>query len=222
MAWNWFRADWNCHLQTKMQDLHCTREYCLLMKVILAPPPFSIWLPRLLHCCCSVFGSRIHKVCSWNAAWELPEDVFRLKLCVRLRGLISEKGMVLAFPRRWRTAALCTADDSARASGGSGDSIPIAVWVFKLLCEISARILSSVPSLPLWLYAFLLIWWERLFPLREAPGEVCHWFAAGSARACRDYVAGCVRGQMAHLWLGLFCTFVSYWWASFPFSGCYE
>lgn len=58
------------------------------------------------------------------------------------------------FPGQPRAAALCTADDSTGALGGSRDSIPIAVWVFKLLCEISARILSRVP-LPSLAFCFL-------------------------------------------------------------------
>lgn len=219
IAWNWFWADWNCHLLTKMQDLHCTREHCLLIKVFVpAPPQFG---SPGCDCCCSVFSARIHKVCSWNTAWELQEDVLRLKLCVFLRGLISEKGMVHMFPRRSRTAALCTAEDSARALGGSSDSIPIAVWVFKRLREISARILSRVPSLPLALrFPFDLA--RATFPAPWSPREVCCWFAVGSAWVCQDYIAGCVTGQMAGFCLGLFYAFILYWWASSLFYGSCE
>lgn len=36
-------------------------------------------------------------------------------------------GQVHMFARQQRTAALCTADDSAKAVGARGDSVPIAV-----------------------------------------------------------------------------------------------
>lgn len=43
-----------------------------------------------------------------------------------LKGLILT-GQVHVLARWQRTAALCTADDSAKALGARGDSVPIAV-----------------------------------------------------------------------------------------------
>lgn len=194
----------------------CTREYCLLMKV--SPPPPSSFLqhlaPQAAAIAVAVFSGRIHKVCSRSTALELQEDVLRLKLCVFWRGLITEEGLVHVFPPVRNSCSL-------HPLAGSSDSVPIAVWVFKLLCEISARILSSVPSLPLALcFPFDLV--RATVPAPWSPGEVCRWFAVGSARVGLGYIAGCVTGQMASLCLGLFCAFLSYLWASFPFFGCYE
>lgn len=102
-----------------MPELYCRRVH----GCVSSSPPFQHLAPEIA----GALFSRIHKVCSRNTAWELEEGVFRLKLCAFFRGLISARGTVHTF-RCWPgTAALCTADDSARARGGNGDSIPIAV-----------------------------------------------------------------------------------------------
>lgn len=156
IAWYWFGGDCNYHLQTKLQDLHCTRNIVSHGRRFPAPA----LLQRLAAATAASVLLSFQCQNPWNlqlkrgpvAAW----GCFKNKVVRVLKWIDFRKGPVHVFARRSRTAAPCAADDSARALGGSGDSIPIAVWSCQLLCEISARILSSVPSLPL---AFTLSFW---------------------------------------------------------------
>lgn len=187
------------------------------MKVFLAPPPFSIWLPGCCHCCSSVFSARLHEGFSWNTVWELQE----VKLRMLFRGLISEKGNGSRVPLPTESSCSLHRWWLHRGFGWEQGlysyrsvSFQAAMWDF---CQNPFKCAIA-------LFGFLLSFWfgqsDCSYSLK--PRRTLSLVYLGSAWVCLDCIAGWVTGQMAGLCLGLFCAFVSFWWASVPSSGCYE
>lgn len=133
--------------------------------------------------------------------------------CFKMQGdLFLNKGW-FTCPRRPGAAAPLT---PLRALPGFGWERCLCSYrrarVSKLLRQIPARILPSVPSVPLAFRApFGLV-------RRAAPAPGSAGLAACSAGAWRHRGSS----EMAPLCPGLVGTFLSFCWAPFPFAGCRE
>lgn len=177
IAWYWFGGDCNYHLQTKLQDLHCTRNIVSHGRRFPAPA----LLQRLAAATAASVLLSFQCQNPWNlqlkrgpvAAW----GCFKNKVvCVFLSGLISEKGRF--------TCLLGGREQLLHAPRMTLQGLWVeAVTLFLSQCEVASCYVRFLPESfqvchrSRWLLRFPFDLVRATAPAPWSPGKVCLWFA---------------------------------------------